>query len=93
MNKKKYFIVTILLFVITLVIISFPKKYGLERNITNCKSPHLSVAYEKFEAGICMGITKDAANESKLDNLDCFIKTTGTECIGIKVSKKAQVAL
>lgn len=74
-------------------IISFPKKYGLERSITNCKNPRLSVAFEKSETGMCLGIIKDATEESKVNSIDCSMKITGTECLGIKLYKKAQVTL
>lgn len=92
MNKREYLIITILLIII-FGIIFYPKEYALDRNIINCKSPRISVAYEKSESGKCLGITKNATKESALDSLDCTLKVVGTECIGIKLNRKAQVAL
>jgi hypothetical protein len=92
MNKRKYLIITIL-FVIIFGVIFYPKEYALDRNILNCKSPRTSVAYEKSESGECLGIIKKVRKESTLDSLDCTLKIEGTECIGIKLNRKAQVAL
>jgi hypothetical protein len=92
MYKRKYLIITIL-FIIIFGVIFYPKKYELDRNIINCKSPGISVAYEEFESGECLGIIKNTTKESTLDSVDCTLKVAGTECIGIKLNRKTQVAL